>query len=350
MLHTLHSLSVLQEESNIVLNGSHYTIFDSRTFKSDKSMADSFTAIKESFFKIWDGSLHPFINSLINSENKYKVDPTKNITFIPEEGIYLMLQGLDRSNVSYYYSIRGLRLIGLSVDDDENKDNTLSVFNSPVYDPLQKEYYSAITVILYKNILERCKSDLDLLNRVLLRIVNIVAVTYLDDQLMTKHNVPCNRILANSITDSNKDAIILPESFNISDAVFMISYYHTLFGMIKGILNNSILTDFSVYTDTIYLPDIFKVNLDGEDLDKVSETLDNLSDEDAAEYVMYFKQKIFKRIWKLADSSLSDITDSNYLSICHDVFTNLEVNLDMTFYEAQDDALQSEENTTESEE
>ena len=105
MLHTLHSLSKLQENSNIVLDQCHYNIFDSRSFVSNQSIEDTFASIRDGFHKEWLNHIKSFLDALIYDHACYKVDPMKPITLIPEEGIYLELQGLDRSNISYFYRI-----------------------------------------------------------------------------------------------------------------------------------------------------------------------------------------------------------------------------------------------------
>ena len=343
MLHTLHSLSALQSISNIVLDQQHYTVFDSRKFKSNYSMEDTFKSIEDEFFRVWNNTIKPFIDSLINSQSVFKVDPVKPITLIPEEAIYLKLQGLDRSNITYFYRLKGIRLIGIETDNSKDKDSTLSIFNSPVYDPLEKEYYSSISIILYKKLLSDNKDDKEFLNRILLRVVNLLAINIIDDQLMTKYNVPVNRVLSANSIDANKDIILLPESLNFSDIRFIYSYFFTLFDIMSHVLNEDLVRDFSDYSSIISLPDIFNFDMTDEEAANAENKIESMTDDEANLYALGFKQKLYRRIWDFAiKSDKTSISDDEYIQICADIMRNLAVNVDELYYQSIMDAAEAE--------
>lgn len=335
MLHTFHSLSSIQENSDIILNQNNYNIFDSRMFKSDLNIEDTFKQIVFEFNRIWLNTIKPFIDAMMYNHNIYTVNPKKNIHLIPEEGIYLNLQGLSIDNIKYFYAIKGIRLIGIESTGEPN--NAISVFNSPVYDPLAKSYYSAITIILYKDLLINAKSDNTILNRVLLRIINMVALSFIDDALMTKHNVAMNRIFASNMIDSNKDVIILPESLNISDARFIFNYFYALFNILSGLLNSEYLDDFSDYSSIISLPDIFQFDMSDEEAKIAEEKIKSMTDQEAQLYALGFKQKIYRQIWNFGKkySNSSEIPDSDYIDICSQILRLIDVDLDTTYYDAE---------------
>ena len=343
MLHTLHSLSTLQNNSDIVLDQQHYTIFDSRYFKSDTNIEDTFAAIAKNFCNEWNTHIKSFIDAIMYDHNVYRVDPGKVVYLIPEEGIYLNIQGLSDKNISHFFAHKGLRLIAIDSKREGDKNNSLSVFNSPVFDPIHNEFYSAISIILYRNLLQECKTDEDLLNRVLLRICNIIAITYIDDQLMSKHNVPVNRILASNNIDSNKDVIILPESFNISDTRFLYSYFYTLFSILNSILNSSILSTFIDYSSIISLPDIFSLNMTDEEAIEAEEKLKTMTDDEADFYALGFKQKIYNTIWNQSKKFGEHVPDQIYIDTCSDILRNLEVNIDSNYYDALSSSMEFEQ-------
>lgn len=338
MLHTLYSLSEMQEKANIVLAQQHYNTFDSREFRSALSMEDSFKAIRNDFLRLWDKTILPFINSLVNGTNEYSTK-AKSLTLIPEEAIYLMLQNLSANNITSFHSITGLRLIGLTSDEPE--DSSLSVLSSPVYDPLHKCNYSVITIILYSNIFSDYKNNPEVFNRILLRLANTIALNYLDDQLRTRHNVNINRVYTGD-DDFNKDAIILPELFNISDGRFLFSYFYTLFNIVQSILNRSYLTSFTDYSHVISLPNLFMFDMTEEEMDYAESKMSTMSNEEAALYALGIRQKLYKRIWDCAYSD-KEVDDNTYVDICSEIISKLNVNLDMSYYEAESEFAQENE-------
>ena len=333
MLHTFHSVSVLQENADFILDQNHYNIFDSRTFKSNYNLEDSFDNIKEDFIKLWLNTIKPFLDTVINNHDAYKV---KNYpTLIPEEGIYFKLQNLNESNISYFFRTKNIRLIGIDSEDN----NSLSIFDSPVYDPLSKKMYNPITIILYTKMLRSYKNDTTTLNRVLLRIANNLVISYIDNRLMADYQVPINRALVSNAIDANKDIILLPESLNISDARFMFSYFYTLFNILTHILNNDVLNDFTDYSNIISLPDIFSFNMSDEEAKLAEQKLNSMTEEEGNRYAIGFKQRIYKKIWDFAKrSDRNHIDDSDYISICSDIMRNIEINLVEDCYGSDDDS------------
>lgn len=348
MLHTLYSLSRMQENSNIVLDQSHYTIFDSRTFKANVSIEDAFDNIYDDFVSIWNDCIYKFISSIINSNNIFTAKSFDVISLIPEEGIYLNIQGLDSKDISHFvkYQYHGhtIRLIGITTDKTD-KNNSLSIFDSPVYDPIHKEYYSAISIFLYTNIFRTNKDNTDIINNILLRITNYIALNFMDNVLSNRYNVPLNRTLSSNTIDANKDAIILPESLNISDTRFMFSYFFTLFKINNTILNSNIVNIFTDYSSIISLPDIFKFDMTDEEAVEAQSKMSTMDEKEAEMYALGFKHKIYSRIWSLSSKLLQAkcISDKDYIEICSDIMTYIEVNIDKTFYESIDEMPDYEE-------
>lgn len=337
MLHTLYSLNEVQERSNVVLAQQHYNIFDSREFKSDLNMDDSFAAIKADFIRVWNNTIKPFIDAMMNSHNIYLASHARGYNIIiPEEAIYLNLQNLSSKNIKYFYSgLKGIRLLGIE-SDKPSDTSSLAVFSSPVYDPIHKEHYSAISIILYKNILTEYKDNPTALNNILLRIANILAMSYIDNQLVSKHNVIVNRLLASITIDSNKDAIILPESFNLCDTKFVFNYFYTLFGCLLSVLNRDYINEFTDYSSIISLPDIFNINITDEEIDNFNAKIQTMTEEEANFYSLGFKHKIYKRIWDYAKKGIS-LDDEDYVDICASIMKDLSINLDTQWYEAQEE-------------
>ena len=334
MLYTLHALSELQEKSNIILTQQHYTIFDSREFTSNVSLEDTFDRISSNFNTAWFKVIKPFLDSMIKNGNEFKAKG--GITLIPEEGIYLNLQGLDANNVEYfntYNTVHGthLRLIGINNTTDESKNYSFSIFDSPVYDPIHGTYYKPISIFFYKKIFQ----ETDQLNDILLRIANYIILNYMDNVLSSNNNVVLNRILVNVNEDANKDAIILPESLNISDTRFLFSYFLTLFKTLNSVLNTNMLSTFKEYSNIITLPDLFSFSMTDEEAAEAEAKVSAMSDEEANRYALGFKQKIYSRIWDL--SKKSSISDMEYIDICSDIMRNITINLDNDAYEAMRD-------------
>lgn len=336
MLHTLHSLASMEENSNLMLDQQHYTVFDSRTFCAELSIEDTFTMIRNDFIRLWNNSIKPFIDALMYSHNVYKVDPNKSITLIPEEGIYLSLQNLSRNNIAYFYRNKEIRLIGLDIKDDSYANSSLSVFNSAVYDPLAKGYYCPISIVFYKRLLSDIKDNNEVLNRILLRIVHTLATSFIDTILMDKYKVAVNRCLAANAIDSNKDIILLPESFNLTDIRFIYSYFYTLFDILTHILNDTIIDDFSDYSSVISLPDIFEFNMTDEEASTAEEKIKYMTEEEANRYALGYKQKIYRKIWDYAKKSeYYTVSDPEYIQLCTDIFKNLSINFNEMYYQAQ---------------
>ena len=333
MIHTFHSVSILQENIDFVLDQNHYNIFDSRLFKSKFTLEDTFDHIKDDFIRLWLNTIKPFLDAVMNDHEVYKVNSSKPITLIPEEGIYLKLQGLDSSNISYFYRTQNIRLIGI----ESNDNNSLSIFDSPVYNPLTEEMYNPITIIFYSKMLKSYKNDNATLNRVLLRLVNNIAISYMDNRLMFDYNVPMNRTLASNSIDANKDIILLPESLNLADSRFIFSYFYTLFNILTHTLNDDILNDFTDYSNIITLPDIFSFNMTDEEATSAEQKLASMTEEEGNLYAIGFKQKIYKRIWDFAkQANYHPVQDQDYIDICADIMRNVEVNLDKTYYESDE--------------
>ena len=332
MLYTLHALSELQDRTNIILTQQHYTTFDSRNFTSNKSIEDTFDHILSNFYNAWMGYIKPFLDSMIHNGDKFKA--RGGVTLIPEEGIYLNLQGLDARNVEYFnytHASVDFRLIGINnVNDESSKNYSFSIFDSPVYDPIHGEYYKPISIFFYKKVFQDCsKEELD---DILLRMSNYIILNYMDNVLSANHNVPVNRILVANNEDSNKDAIILPESLNISDTRFIFGYFLTLFKAINSVLNTDILSTFTDYTRVINLPDIFNFNMTDEEAQIAESKMATMEPEEANRYALGFKQKVYSKIWDL--SKKSNISDKEYIDICSDIMRNVTVNIDTDAYEA----------------
>ena len=342
MLYTLNALSTLQDNANIVLTQQHYTLFDSRYFKSNKSIEDTFNLIYYGFTLNWTKIIKPFLDSIIQNKDTYKVKSVNQVVLIPEEGIYLDLQGLDASNIEYFYSNRnvnddGFRLIGIKSDKEETKNYSFSMFDSPVYDPIHESFYNPITIVFYTHNFRLNKDDL---NDILLRLVNYIILNYMDNKLSNKYGVVLNRILVNATEAANKDAIILPESLNISDTRFIFSYFYTLFRCLNSVLNTDILSSFLDYSSVIALPDLFNFNMTDEEATQAEEKMSTMTREEANLYAMGFKQKIYSRIWDLAckykySTGSNDIPNNTYIEICSDIMRNIVVNIDRDAYEAE---------------
>lgn len=335
MLHTPYSLYRLLETSEIVLNHHNYTAYDSRYFNSTKNMDDSFTDISSDCIRIWLNTIKPFLDAIIKNEEIYRVERfrKKPIVYIPEEGIYFNLLGLSSSDVKYFYSTGSVRLIGIGADTNTSTNNHLSIFNSPVYDPIHKTHYTATTIIFFQRAFMECKEDKDLLNRILLRLVHLIAVAMLDNALMCDYKVPVNRIFAADAIDSNKDVILMPEVLNLSDTRFILNYFYTLFYIEAAAVDISAVGGFVGYSRVIALPDIFKLDLTDEEAEEAETKINTLTDEEATEYVNGFKYKIFKRIWDIAIRG-EIISDKDYVDICGDIMLKTEINLDTDFYDA----------------
>lgn len=335
MLHTPYSLQRVIDVSDIVLNQSHYNTYDSRYFESSDNMDDSFLKIKNDIIRIWHNTIRPFIDALIKDENIYRANPRKPIIFIPEEGIYLNLLGLDSSNIKYFYSIGGIRLLGVDSNAPVKSSSHMSIFNSPVFDPIHKNHYTATTVVLYQNIFLECKKDTNLLNRILLRLVNLIAVSMIDNYLMCNHKVPMNRVFFAGSIDSNKDIILMPETLNISDTRFIFNYYYTLFSIVGALVDIDSVGGFIGYRRVIMLPDIFKMNMTDKEVDEAEEKIKTMTEDEASDYVIGFKQKIYNKIWNLAVSH-EEVSDNDYISICSEIMNNTELNIDTEYYDALD--------------
>ncbi len=331
MLHTLHSLAAMYDDANIVLSQQHYNIFDTRMFKSNESIDDTFISIKREFIRLWTVTIKPFIDAFMHNDNIYKVNKGKALTLTSEEGIYLGLRGLDSKDISYFYAVKGLRLMCINTSNEDEKDHIFYIFNSPVYDPLHKTHYSTISIIFYKNIFNI--EDSDAINRILLRIVNEIAITFIDDKLMNNNNVLVNRVLAANVLEANKDVILLPELFNISDTKFIFNYFYTLFSILISTMNTDFLNKFEDYSNIISLPEIFTLGMTPEDLEALPNKLDSMTDEEAFEYIFEHTNAIYKKIWNLALHNYDTVDDSDYISICIDIMKNLAPNIDQTYYD-----------------
>lgn len=332
MLYTLHALSELQDRTNIILTQQHYTTFDSRNFTSNKSIEDTFENILNNFCNVWEVYIKKFLSNMINNVDSNKAKGA--VTLIPEEGIYLNLQGLDAKNVEYFKVIHtnvDFRLIGIdNVNDESSKNYSFSIFDSPVYDPIHGEYYKPISIFFYKKVFQDCsKKELD---DILLRMVNYIILNYMDNVLSGSNNVLINRILVANNEDSNKDAIILPESLNISDTRFIFGYFYTLFKAINLVLNTDMLPTFTDYTRVINLPDIFNFNMTDEEAETAQAKMATMDQEEANRYALGFKQKVYSKIWTL--SKKSNVSDKEYIDICSDIMRNVTVNIDTDAYEA----------------
>ena len=63
--------------------------------------------------------------------------------------------------------------------------------------------------------------------------------------------------------------------------------------------------------------------------------LATMTKEEANLYAFGFKQKIYSRIWNLAQKYRDTlIPDSTYIEICSDIMRNITINLDKEYYEA----------------
>ena len=341
MLHTLYTLNEAQKSSELVLDKSYYNIFDTRNFKSNRNMDDSFKDIHAEFVRVWHNTIRPFIDAMMNDHKIYLRTQVKNKTLIPEEAIYLKLHNLTQDNIKYFYTgSKGIRLMG--IEDTVSPEYLLSVFSSPVYDPIHSEHYSVINIIINLGVLKTYKEDNTTINNILLRIANVVALAFIDDQLSTKHNVCINKVLDSTVLDSNKDIIILPESFNICDSKFIFNYYYTLFRCLLSVLNRDYLEEFTDYSSVIALPELFMFEPTEEELIRYKEKYDSMTDEEKRLYVNGISDKIYKIIWDLARMN-RDVNDDEYIDICTDIMKSLHINLDQEFYEAQLEAEQEEE-------
>lgn len=348
MLHTLHSISVLQANSEIVLDQSHYTIFDSRNFTSSYNLEDTFHRISEKFINIWENGIKPFIDSMINSTSTYSVaNRRSSLALLSEEAIYLKLQGFDYTNISDFFissdlSSNSIRLIAIDADDNSEINNSLSVLVSPRFDPVHGEYQKYLTIIFYKKLFRNYKDDISALNRILLRTANLLAVSYIDLKLSSDNNVVLNRVLANNM-DANKDAIIMPEALNISDTRFIFAYYYSLFYILNSILNVGFL-NFNYYTEAVSLPFIFSINMTEEEIDEFNAKLPSMtSDHDKELYINMFRYKVYNKIWNFASKGskiregISAISNDDYIDICAEIMRETQINLDDAYYQAQED-------------
>ncbi len=330
MLHTLHSLSTMYDDANIVLSQQHYNIFDTRMFKSNESLDNTFISIKRDFIRVWTTTIKPFIDAFIYNNDVYRVNG-KTLRLTSEEGIYLGLRGLESKDISYFYAVKGLRLMCISTSNEEEKDHIFYIFNSPVYDPIHKNHYSAISIIFYKNIFDI--DDKDAINRILLRIVNEIAITFIDDRLMNNNNVLVNRVLAANVLEANKDVILLPELFNISDSKFIFNYFYTLFSILISTMNTDFLRKFEDYASIISLPEMFTLGMTPEDLEALPAKLESITNEEAFEFIFNHTYAIYKKIWNLASNNGDTVDDTDYISICIDIMKNLAPNIDQTYYD-----------------
>ena len=352
MLHTLYSLSKLQQESNIVLDQVHYSIYDSRNFEGSLTIDNAFKSIHDGFFTAWNNVIKPFIDTIMYSHDIYKANPDKRITLIPEEGIYLRLQGLNRTNISYFYTNKSLRLIGIDSENEDRLNNSLSVFNSKVFDPLNNTHYTALTIILYRKAFSYFKEDKDALNRILVRLVNILALNYIDNELQHSYHVPVNRSLFASNLDSNKDIIILPESFNISDSRFCYNYFFTLFRILRVILDDHIIVDYTDLDAVIKLPEIFRIDLNEEEAKMLDDKFKSMTEEEQYRYSVGIIRRIYYNIWNQASkyANITEVPDDIYVDTCTEIMNSMNINFDELYYSADEESNTGSEEESEEEE
>lgn len=306
MLHTLMSIKL---SNTLELNSHAYNIFDTRTFRSNITMEQTFETIYNDFIRIFNNSIKPFLDGIIKQDNFY----VKHISpvFTIEEAVYLKSHDID-SNTIKYYQTRNTE-IRLFAVPNINENYMFEIVETLAYSKINNRYDKLLSVFINETNLSTLKGEE--LNDMLFKIINSLSIAYIDFRLSRDNNVPLNSTYTYNFC-WNSDSIVLPERFIYSDCMFIYWYYKCLFKIILSITNEDIIDSFDTYIDRVLLPIMF--NEESED-----------ENDDEYHYFM------FREIWNNAYKSVfKDYSESNedLIDICAKIYKYIEIDINEDLY------------------
>ena len=271
MLHTLFSINELKIFGDF--RGDNFRLFDSRDFKSEYSLEETFDNIKKNFLGLYyHNGLKSYIDSIIKKQKAY-VKRNRPI-FTTEEAIFMKYFHFDSSLVDEYQIATGpFRLFTFKNCKDSFAENIPYILLcSSAYSSINKKYDKYITLFLNREVIDQISAgDGVELDKILALILTHMIYAFIDSKL-TENNVPVNNVV-NPVDPY--ETIILQENCTVSDARFIYTYYRTLFEMTLSVLDSSKINSIEEWKKyCIMLPDIFFERDDGssvyEDIFKVA--------------------------------------------------------------------------------
>ena len=263
MLHTLFSINGLKDYWNF--KGDNFRIFDSREFKSDYSLEETFDNIKKSFLGLYyHNSLKPYFDSILNKQRFY-VKRNRPV-FTTEEAIFMKYFDLDSTNIEeYQIAVGPFRLFTFEDCKGSPAEKIpYMILYSSAYSSINKKYDKYITVFLNREVIDQVSDEGGIvLDRTLALILTHMIYTYIDVKL-TENNVPVNNIV-NPLHPY--EAIILQENCTVSDARFIYTYYRTALELTLSILDSTkIHSVVELNNYCLMLPEIFFDKDDGSSI------------------------------------------------------------------------------------
>lgn len=321
----LHTLSSIYKAQSIKLLNNHYNTFDSSTFKSDKTMENTFMYISESFIRIFNKSIGSFLHSIMTQNNDYY--KATSAVYTLEEAIFLKSLNINSNNIKQYHVSDNIRLFAVPASctsdfSTENgpytfrMDGDFNVIESLVYSNIAKSNIKILSIFIYENRLLNPKNNEEL-DTTLFKIMNGLALSYIDFILARDNNVILNRTYTYDFSWNN-NSIVLPERISLTDSVFIYYYFKCIFEIILSIANQDKIKTFQDYLDRItILPELF-VSSDVDDEQNPNQL-----------YIIY------EKIWKRAYNKIVlNQTDSNedLINICTDIYNYILINIDEDYY------------------